>query len=309
MKMPPFASHADLMRLLLSSAGKNDRVEPFLGDVLPEARTMLQTNALAVLRANPPQWQVIAASGARASEIPTEVVAEAVDGNAVATVDDWTAAPLGDGYALAARRPADAAALTHFAESLAAAIKAVDARQQGDVRIHRLETILTITHAWRQTNSMEALLKAMAEAATHLLHADRASIFLWDRAHKQLVGRPALGMKDGELRIADDAGIVGQVVHSGEPRRVGGGLGDHEIDRQVDALTGYKTRTIMCVPLVAPAGRVLGAFEVLNKREGHFTEEDEDALNELASSSSATAPQSRPSGRQYGASPTPIWRF
>jgi transcriptional regulator with GAF, ATPase, and Fis domain len=282
MKMPPFASHADLMRLLLSSAGKNDRVEPFLGDVLPEARTMLQTNALAVLRANPPQWQVIAASGARASEIPTEVVAEAVDGNAVATVDDWTAAPLGDGYALAARRPADAAALTHFAESLAAAIKAVDARQQGDVRIHRLETILTITHAWRQTSSMEALLKAMAEAATHLLHADRASIFLWDRAHKQLVGRPALGMKDGELRIADDAGIVGQVVHSGEPRRVGGGLGDHEIDRQVDALTGYKTRTIMCVPLVAPAGRVLGAFEVLNKREGHFTEEDEDALNELA---------------------------
>jgi transcriptional regulator with GAF, ATPase, and Fis domain len=282
MKMPPFASHADLTRLLLSSAGKHDRVEIFLGDVLAEARTLLQANALAVLRANPPQWQVIASSGARGSEIPTEVVAEAVDGNSVAKLNDWTAAPLGDGYALAARRPADATALGQFAEALASAIKAVDARQQGDARIHRLETILQITHAWRQSNSMEALLKAMAEAATQLLHADRASIFLWDRAHKQLVGRPALGVKDGELRIPDDAGIVGQVVHTGEPRRVGGGLGDNEIDRQVDAITGYKTRTVMCVPLVAAAGRVLGAFEVLNKREGHFTEEDEDALIELA---------------------------
>jgi Nif-specific regulatory protein len=129
---------------------------------------------------------------------------------------------------------------------------------------------------------MEALLKAMAEAATELLGADRASIFLWDRAHKELVGRPALGVKGNELRIPDDSGIVGQVVHTGESRRVGGGLGDNEIDRQVDSITGYKTRTVLCVPLEAPGARLLGAFEVLNKREGHFTEEDEEALTELA---------------------------
>jgi Nif-specific regulatory protein len=282
MKMPTFANHIELFRLLLAGAGKHDRIEPFLAETLPEARALLSAGALAVLRANPPQWHLVATSGVRGSDLPTEVVADALDRNAVATWQDWSAAPLGDGYAIAARRAGDAHAFAQFAEGLGAAVMAIDARQQGDSRIRRLKTILDITHAWRQTNSMEALLKAMAEAATELLGADRASIFLWDRAQKELVGRPALGVKGGELRIPDDSGIVGQVVHSGEPRRVGGGMGDHEIDRQVDAITGYKTRTVLCVPLVAPGARSLGAFEVLNKRDGHFTEEDEEALIELS---------------------------
>ncbi len=282
MKMPTFPNHLELLRLLLSASGRYDRLEAFLSEVLPEARALMSAGALAVLRANPPQWQLIAANGVRQGDVPTELVGDSVDRNAVATWQEWSAAPLGDGYALVARRTSDAAAFSQFAEGLAAAIAAVDARQQGDSRIRRLETILEITQAWRQTNSMEALLKAMAEAATELLGADRSSIFLWDRAHKELVGRPALGVKGNELRIPDDSGIVGQVVHTGESRRVGGGLGDNEIDRKVDTITGYKTRTVLCVPLEAPGARLLGAFEVLNKREGHFTEEDEEALVELA---------------------------
>ena len=55
-----------------------------------------------------------------------------------------------------------------------------------------------------------------------LFDADRASIFLWDKPNKTIVGRPALGVEGGELRLPDDAGIVGQVVQTGEPRRVAG---------------------------------------------------------------------------------------
>ena len=78
---------------------------------------------------------------------------------------------------------------------------------------------------WTRTLQMDKLLARIAEAATKLLHAERASIFLWDRATHTLVGRPALGVEGGELRIADDAGIVGQVVHSGQPRRVDADIG------------------------------------------------------------------------------------
>src|SRR5437870_2872506 len=111
MKMPPFANQTELLRLLLADAAKHDRLESFLAEALPEARTLLSAGALAVLRANPPQWQVIAASGVRPSEVPTEVVAEAVDRGASATWSDWAAAPLADGFALVARRVTDAHAL------------------------------------------------------------------------------------------------------------------------------------------------------------------------------------------------------
>jgi transcriptional regulator with GAF, ATPase, and Fis domain len=271
----------DLLTELLKSSRNATSLHSFLVEVLPGARASSGAAGLAVVRANPPKWELQGASGVSERELPTELVADAVDRDRSVTSGEWTAVSFGDGFALVARR-LDSASLAPLAESLAAAVHAVNSREQSERRVRRLERILEITHAWRQTNSMESLLEAMARAATDLLHADRASIFLWDRPHKELVARPALGIKGNELRIPDDSGIVGQVIHACEPRRVGGGLGDEGIDRDVDRMTGYTTHTVLCVPLLAPGQKCLGAFEVLNKRGGHFTDEDEQGLVELA---------------------------
>ena len=45
------------------------------------------------------------------------------------------------------------------------------------------------------------LLEHIAEQAVKLLRCERASIFLWDQTRKELVGRPALGLPNGELRL------------------------------------------------------------------------------------------------------------
>ncbi len=82
---------------------------------------------------------------------------------------------------------------------------------------------------------------------------------------------------------SDNAGIVGQVVQSGQPRRVDLELGQQEIDRSVDNKLGFETRTLLCVPLRGRGGKLFGAFELINKLEGNFSDEDESALIELAS--------------------------
>ena len=123
----------------------------------------------------------------------------------------------------------------------------------------------------------------MAKAATDLLEADRASIFLWDRANHCLIGRPALGVKGGELRVADDRGVVGRVLQSGEPARVDGATQPELIDHSVDKQTGYRTRTLLCVPMQTRSGERFGVFELINKRpSGTFTLDDQEALIELA---------------------------
>jgi transcriptional regulator with GAF, ATPase, and Fis domain len=96
------------------------------------------------------------------------------------------------------------------------------------------------------------------------------------------VGRPALGIPGGELRIPDDRGVVGQVIQSGEPRRVDIATEPQAIDRHVDAQLHYQTRTLLCVPLIGRSGELFGAFELINKISGTFTSEDEKALVELA---------------------------
>lgn len=272
----------DLSQLLLQQIGTFEEVAAFLDAALPEAVSALDAKAAAVVRSAPPDWVVVAYTGIASTHVPTDLAAEALDRERASQQDGWVAMPLADKHAVLVHGDLDKAALTSFQAALNQAFVSVQGKQQRVRRIRRLEKILEITHAWGQTSCMEALLQAMAEAATELLAADRASIFLWDKANKSLVARPALGVVDDELRIPDNTGIVGQVIQSLEPRRVGGKVGADEIARTVDAETGYHTETLLCVPLIAANGKCLGAFEVLNKLEGQFTDEDERGLQELA---------------------------
>lgn len=217
---------------------------------------------------------------------------------------EWLAAPL------IRREAAAGTVLVHSSrirgdtkatlDALAAAfghcLTSVRQRQTQRRRIDELETILRLAAQWNQTHEMVPLLEQLAQAATHLLHADRASIFLWDRPNRTLVGRPALGVAGGELRIPDDGGVVGYVVQHGVPRRVSAAdlAQQQQIDRRVDSKLGYQTRSLLCVPLRTPAAEMLGAFEVINKlpRSGQavtgsdpaadFTDDDERLLIELA---------------------------
>lgn len=155
--------------------------------------------------------------------------------------------------------------------------------RQKERRIRRQQAILEIAAQWNQTQELAPLLEKMAEASTNLIQAERASIFLWDKPNKTLIGRPALGVENNELRIPDTTGIVGQVVQSGEVRSVDLDVKEQqEIDRQVDEELGFQTHTLLCAPLIVH-GEILGAFEMINKLEGNFDSEDEADLVELAS--------------------------
>ncbi len=264
----------------------------FLRQSLPLLGQALGAEYLAVVHGEKGQWRTLAASGPQRSA-PAELLAEALDRDEPAAHGDWQVAPLGErgtsGEMLAAYRAKGAAAdrgraLATLAQWLATGLAHVRSRQRDQQQIARQAAILEIAAQWQQTLEMDALLKRMAEAATKLLSAERASIFLWDQAAKILVGRPALGVEGGELRIADDAGVVGQVVQTGQPRRVDTDVAaeQRDIDRRVDQKLKFQTRSLVCVPLRGKKGDLFGAFEVLNKRGGNFSADDEQALTELA---------------------------
>jgi len=173
--------------------------------------------------------------------------------------------------------------VSNLAGLFSAARRQLLSRLSLERRLRRLQSMLKISQQWRQTQELSSLLEMMAEASTELLDAERASIFLWDEPNRILFGRPALGVEGGELRIADDQGVVGDVMQSGELRRVDADPYDQrEIDRSVDKQLNFETRTLLCAPLRGAEGQMFGAFELINKRSGNFTKEDEEALLELA---------------------------
>jgi Nif-specific regulatory protein len=228
--------------------------------------------------------------------LPVELFAEVIDSEEPRCASRWVVAPLAphtsENGVLAFRLADESssavalAAVRQLAPIVHQAVAAIQHRAADRRRLLRLKAILEIVGKWNQTRELEPLLMQMAEAATQWLQADRASIFLWDRPNHLLVGRPALGLPHGELRIADDRGVVGEVIQTGETRRVDAIVEPQAIDRKIDAQLHYQTRTVLCVPLHGRSGERLGAFELINKKDGVFSQEDETALVELASHAS-----------------------
>ncbi len=281
---------APLAAQLLLLANGAQTAGGFLAQCLPLVLEAAAADYVSLAVVEQGQWRMLAEFGTPRKP-PQALLAEALDREQTTIEGAWIATPLAPRtgsnelllVSLSTSRAADRAANTFSALGtiVGAALNTSRAREHERRRIERLEAILTITSQWNQTNEMEPLLVQMAEAATKLLKADRSSIFLWDRPNHTLVGRPALGVKGGELRIPDDSGVVGQVVASGEPRRIAA-ADQAPINRQVDRDLGYQTRTLLCVPLRASKGELFGAFEVINKLAGDFSADDEQALVELA---------------------------
>jgi len=282
-------SLAEAAAPILLAATRQRAVEPFLVSALEAVAAQLSCAAAVVMTQHGGEWRSLPPAKSKNQNLPPfTVLAEALDCESSARDGRWWACSLrqqtdqADVLALADLDPGREAVAAALAGTLGEALASVRHHEADAMRTQRLEAILEIAGRWNQTHEMEPLLVQMAEAATRLLEADRASIFLWDKPNRTLVGRPALGVESGELRIPDNAGVVGQVVQTGQPQRVDRLLGQEQIDRRVDSKLGYQTQTLLCVPLVGRGGQRLGAFEVLNKRAGNFTSQDEEALIELA---------------------------
>ncbi len=273
-----------LSELLLHLAAQPQSLDDFLRQALEMVAQTLAAEQAIIAVAAEGNWQSLFAEPLP-SRPPVALLAQVADSGRPDRQSPWQAWPL-----LATQWPAAVLALKSNVpwEGIDPAVPLGDAiriRQQlasSRRRAARLESMLELVTQWHQTLDMHRLLEEMAQASTKLLAAERATIFLWDRRTQKLVGRPALGVTDGELRIPDDTGVVGRVVQTGEPLRVGQQDTRGEISRIVDQQLQFQTRNLVCVPLVSRRGRVLGAFEVLNKNEGDFTAEDQDELSELA---------------------------
>ena len=239
------------------------------------------------------QWRLLAHWGG-GDGLPEELLAETLDSARCCAADGWTGTPLLTGneqsvfwrsQLIAANT--DSVALETFdacAAAVGLAYQVFRNRHQHQNRAARFEAMLDMTVQWNQSRQTDALLEQIAETSTRLLGAERATIFLPDGSAEQLVGKPATGVEGGQIQIPKNAGVVGQVFNSGKPARVDDDVKaeQQQINRSVDEELGFKTRNLLCVPMINSEGKTIGAFELINRLEGNFTQADEAALLELA---------------------------
>jgi serine/threonine protein kinase len=151
---------------------------------------------------------------------------------------------------------------------------------QAELQAQRLQALLEIGRRLAAERETAPMLEHIAAEAARLLRCERASIFLWDRERAQLIGRPALGLPENELRIKDDTGVVGRTVRSGQAQIVQDVRVDPAWSDAIDEASGFRTRNLLCVPMWDRGGACIGAVEVMNK-PAPFTPDDVTTLKVL----------------------------
>ncbi len=141
-----------------------------------------------------------------------------------------------------------------------------------------LGALAKVARAVNTESSIEELLLTIAEETRIVLNADRCSVFLYDKEKNELWSKIAQGVEKGEIRFSADKGFAGYVVKTGETIRIKDAYNDSRFNKDIDAYTGYKTYNLLCMPMRNIKFEIIGVFQVLNKKNGDFTEYDEEIL-------------------------------
>jgi len=156
----------------------------------------------------------------------------------------------------------------------------VSTRHLEDVHLRRSEEMefLRLVSDITAELDLDALLQRVMAEATRMLRAERSTLFLRDERTHELFARVAEGDAVGEIRFPETAGIAGTVFSTGESINIAHAYADLRFNPELDRRTGFFTRSILCVPVISNDGQIIGVTQVLNRRGGPFTDEDEQRL-------------------------------
>ena len=122
------------------------------------------------------------------------------------------------------------------------------------------------------------LLRRVITETTRMLDAERSTLFINDEKTNELFSFVGEGLDSVEIRLPNHAGIAGTVFTSGDSVNIPYAYADLRFNPSFDKQTGFFTRSILCVPVTNKDGNIIGVTQVLNKKAGVFTDEDESRL-------------------------------
>src|SRR3990170_1646188 len=155
------------------------------------------------------------------------------------------------------------------------------AGQAPDRKRNETELLLDISKTIAAFETVDEILHTLVEVTSRELNTDRGTIFLNDSETGELYSRVAQGNSQREIRILNNSGVAGYVFTSGKGVIVHNAYKYPHFNPSVDEQTGYKTKTILCVPIRTMKGEIIGVAQALNKKKGRFTLADQKLLEAM----------------------------
>lgn len=145
-------------------------------------------------------------------------------------------------------------------------------------QIYNLTKLVNINSMINSTLDMGRLLTVIMETIKDIMETEASTLLLYDEGSNDLVFKVALSDVGTELaeryRVKIGQGIAGWVAETRKPLFINDAYRDRRFDPDFDRQTGFKTRCIICSPLLFK-GKLLGVIQAINPlNRPLFTEED-----------------------------------
>ena len=172
----------------------------------------------------------------------------------------------------------------HFCHRCGAPSGAANWSAAGDDNF--VKGLFNLARSLASTLDVDALLKRIGQSAEQMFLCEASAILLLDEDQEHLFFKVATGEKGGvvtKFRVKVGEGLAGWVADKRETVLVNDVSRDPRFTGQQDQASGFKTRSALCVPMLA-GGELIGVLELLNKTvPPGFTDADRSLLESLAS--------------------------
>lgn len=143
-----------------------------------------------------------------------------------------------------------------------------------------LNTILEITDSLYKDMCMNGsrdhklLFSYLTGLAMTIVDADRASFWKWDKRKGQIWTMSATGVD--WIVISDDSGLVGKALRTQKTVITNDPYSDPDFNSEIDHQTGYKTKSVLVLPVADINGNFIGALQLINKKDEKGFDPEED---------------------------------
>ncbi len=163
-------------------------------------------------------------------------------------------------------------------------------------RLAESDALRQVAAAISSVMEVQPLLEMIMEKSKEVMDAEASSLMLLDEETQELVFNVATGEKGAalrEIRLPLGRGIAGWVAQNKEPLLVPDAYEDPRFNRDADKMSGFHTRSILCVPLMVQ-DRLLGVVQVLNPNgKDSFEENDRGTFTSFADHASIAIENAR----------------
>jgi GAF domain-containing protein len=177
----------------------------------------------------------------------------------------------------------DEALFQAFAYQTAIAVENFSLYKKILINHGKMAILLDVATALSQTLDLETLINKIIEKVSEILQTERSSLFLLDHETDELWSKVAQGAEVSEIRFPSSTGLAGYVASTGEVLNIEDAYRDPRFNPSIDQITGYRTKSVICAPVINREGIIIGITQAVNKKEGVFDKEDGDLLLALSS--------------------------